>query len=272
VTRATSPAARHAATLLGGELRTVTAVAGGDLAEVLSIALTDGRIAIVKGGPDPVAEAAMLAAIAAAGAPTPAVLAVDASVLVLEVLDADGRRDPAWLDLGRVLALLHGAHGPRFGWANDYAFGRLAIANGWSDDWPAFWAERRLVNQLSGLPADLAGRIEALAGDLPARLPAAPVPSLLHGDLWSGNVLVHGTRISGLIDPACYYGDAEVDFAMLRLFATPGPELAGAYGPLAPGHAARRPIYQLWPAIVHLRLFGAAYQPLVERLLSEAGG
>lgn len=83
-------------------------------------------------------------------------------------------------------------------------------------------------------------------------------------------VAAHG-RLSGLIDPACYRGHGEVDLAMLSLFGAPGPAFAAGYGALEPGAETRRPIYRLWPAIVHLRLFGGGYRGLVERLLDEAG-
>ena len=148
---------------------------------------------------------------------------------------------------------------------------RMRVDNSWSDAWPDFWGQRRLLNQAPYLPAGLGHRIEALVRDLPEHLPRHPVPSLLHGDLWGGNVLVAGSRISGLIDPACYYGHAEVDFAMLGLFDRPGPALFAAYGGPEPGYDARLPIYQLWPALVHLRLFGAGYRKLVERLLTAVG-
>jgi fructosamine-3-kinase len=98
-------------------------------------------------------------------------------------------------------------------------------------------------------------------------LPEAPPPSLLHGDLWSGNILVKEGRLAALIDPACYYGDAEVDLAMLTLFDTPAETFWEAYGPLEPGWGERRLAYQLFPALVHLRLFGASYAGLARRLL-----
>jgi fructosamine-3-kinase len=101
-------------------------------------------------------------------------------------------------------------------------------------------------------------------------LPSA-APALLHGDLWSGNILVRDGRLAALIDPACYHGDAEVDLAMLTLFDSPPDEFWEAYGPLEPGWRERRPIYQLFPALVHLRLFGAGYAGLADRLLGEIG-
>ena len=120
------------------------------------------------------------------------------------------------------------------------------------------------------LPVDLVRRVERLAADLPERLPARPIPALLHGDLWTGNVLVDGPRVAALIDPACYRGHAEVDLAMPTLFGASGAAFWDAY-PVAPGWAERRPIYRLWPAIVHLLLFGEGYRSLVGRSLREAG-
>lgn len=276
---------QRAAALLGARLERRSPIAGGDLSEVVAIELDDGRAVIVKSGPSPAIEAGMLEAIAATGAPAPAVLACDDAVLVLEQLPSTGHISGAWRDLGAILARLHAdprdagapgdAAGPnvalRYGWHADYAFGNVAIDNSSTDAWPSFWAERRLSNQLSFLPRPLAARVESLARDLGNRLPAEPPAALLHGDLWGGNILVDGARISGLIDPACYYGDAEVDLAMLRLFNQPGPELFAAYGSPAPGHEERLPIYQLWPALVHFRLFGAGYTGMVERMLSAAG-
>ncbi|WP_284245528.1 fructosamine kinase family protein, partial [Methylobacterium haplocladii] len=174
-------------------------------------------------------------------------------------------------DLGRAVARLHAATGERYGWAQDFAFGRVAIKNGWSADWPAFWAERRLLCHVPHCDPALGRCVESLAASLSRRLPARPRPALLHGDLWGGNVLCHGARVSGLIDPACYYGHAEVDLATLALFGRPGPAFREAYGPAEPGFSERVPLYQLWPALVHLRLFGAGYRGMVAGLLDAVG-
>lgn len=266
-----SDLARRAGELLGIGIVEVRPMSGGSLSHCVGLRLEDGRAAVAKTGPAPREEARMLTAIARAGAPAPAVLAADERVLVIERLPDAGAGPGAGADLGRVVARLHATAGERYGWPADYAFGTVAIENAWSDDWPAFWGERRLLCHAGGLPAPLQRRIEALAADLPNRLPKRPRPALLHGDLWGGNVLYAGDRVSGLIDPACYHGHAEVDLAMLALFGRPGPAFSAAYGASEPGAAERAPIYKLWPALVHLRLFGAGYRGMVEDFLEAAG-
>ncbi len=263
--------ARAAASLLGAPLRETAALHGGDLSHVLRIILADGRTAVVKGGAAPRTEAAMLRAMEATGAPVPHVLEVTDTVLVLQHLAHSGSLAGAWGSLGAALGRLHAAHGDRYGWPTNYAFGAVTIENAWSDNWPDFWASRRLLVHAPHIPVALGNRIDVLARDLPNRLPQRPPPSLLHGDLWGGNVLVAGHEVSGLIDPACYYGHAEVDIAMLGLFDHPTPAFFASHGALDAGAEARLVIYRLWPALVHLRLFGATYRPLAERLLTKSG-
>ena len=263
--------AQRGAALLGGTLRRGEELGGGSLSRLARITLDDGREAIVKTGPSPETEAAMLRAIRAAGAPAPKVLAADGDVLVLEVLPNDGGLGGAWPDLGSVLARLHAAKKEGYGWTADYAFGPVAIVNRASDAWPQFWSDNRLLVNVPYVGTGLARRLERLCADLANRLPRHPAPSLLHGDLWGGNVLVSGRNVSGLIDPASYYGHGEVDIAMLMMFDHPPAAFFSAYGPLPPGHDERLAIYRLWPALVHLRLFGSGYRPMVERLLSDLG-
>jgi fructosamine-3-kinase len=263
--------AEKGAELLGGKLRKSQSLSGGCLNEIVRITLDDGREAVVKEGPAPKAEAAMLQAIAVSGAPAPAVLAASDEALVIEVVPTGGSLSAAWRSLGEAAATLHSARGSAYGWPENYAFSHVAIVNDWKKRWPDFWAESRLLPSCPHISSALARRVEALAADLPNRLPAEPAPALLHGDLWSGNVLVAGNRVSALIDPACYYGHAEVDLAMLNLFSSPPAGFYETYGALEPGHEERLGIYQLWPALVHLRLFGESYRPMVQRLLSSAG-
>ena len=134
----------------------------------------------------------------------------------------------------------------------DYAFGSVAIPNAPCADWPTFWAERRLIASPEALPGDIVRKLKQLTARLPDLLPARPSAALLHGDLWRGNLHFSGGR-GYLIDPACYYGHAEVDLAMLTLFGQPSSAFWEGYGALEPGHEGRRAIYQLWPALVHLR-------------------
>ncbi|MDR9391179.1 MAG: fructosamine kinase family protein [Trueperaceae bacterium] len=266
-----TPLATRIAAALGRRVVREAPLGGGDLGAVRRVTLDDGRTVVAKAGTGLRREARMLAALRVAGAPTPDVLHVDDDVLVLEDVPDAGRLDAAtWEDLGAVLARLHADVGTAYGWDEDAAFGDVVLANAWTDAWPRFWAERRLAAHLPHLPPDLAARVERLAGTLDARLPAHPPAALLHGDLWTGNVLASGGRVTALIDPAAYRGHGEVDLAMLHLFGRPGPTLDAAYG-APPDAGERRPIYQLEPALVHLRLFGPGYRGLVDRLLRMTG-
>ena len=264
------PLAAEAALLLGQPVTRAERLHGGDLSVVLRLHLAPQGTAIAKSGPFPRREAAMLRAIAAAGAPAPDVLAASDKALILQDLpETGGVTAPAWSDIGLALRGLHAAIGPHYGWDNDYAFGPVPIRNAPRATWPGFWAENRLLPELPHLPATLHAPLERLAARLPEWLPSHPPASLLHGDLWAGNVMVDGPRLSALIDPASYYGHAEVDLAMLSLFGRPHPALRESYGQSPEGWPIRRAIYQLWPAIVHLRLFGAGYLPLAQRLLAQ---
>jgi fructosamine-3-kinase len=259
------------AALLGETVVDVLRLQGGDLSEVVRVRLASARSVVAKLAGTARQEAAMLDAIRSAGAPAPAVLAVTDGLLVLEDLGEDEGAGSAWGDLGCVARRLHAATGPRYGWTADYSFGALPIPNAPLHDWPAFWAERRLLAHADRLPSDLAARVERLSGRLCDLLPRAPRASLLHGDLWTGNVMAREGRVKGLIDPACCYGDAEADLAMLCLFASPPSVFWEGYGTTAAGLEDRRPVYQLWPALVHLHLLGAGYRGLVQRLLTQLG-
>ncbi|GAB4282279.1 MAG: hypothetical protein Kow0058_00680 [Roseovarius sp.] len=280
------------AAVLGTRVVGLCPLQGGDLSTVTRADLADGRQVVAKTGPRARREARMLRAMAAAGAAVPRLLHAGADLLILDHVPPLAADAAGWRMLGQELARMHRAGGAgldagagtgagagdddggppagRYGWPEDDAFGAQAIANRPDDDWPRFWARNRLLPFTAHLDARLARRIETLSARLPERLPAAPAPALLHGDLWVGNVIFARPR-PVLIDPACYRGDAEVDLAMLALFGTPPAAFAAGYGPLPPGHAERRPIYQLWPALVHLRLFGAGYLGLVEGLLARCG-
>ncbi len=233
------------------------------------------------------AEAEGLAALAATGTVrVPSVAAcggvADGAFLALEWVDlrAGGGRDAA---LGRALAALHRCTGPRFGWASDNAIGATPQPNGWDEDWARFFATRRIAPQLlraasQSSPAWL-GEGERLLARIPALLRGhTPAPSLLHGDLWSGNAACDEQGRPVVFDPAVYYGDREADLAMTELFGGFGADFHAAYReawPVDPGHDLRRDLYNLYHVLNHFNLFGGAYgshaRRLIGRLLAAGG-
>ena len=184
----------------------------------------------------------------------------------LEFLELQGSGD--WKAMGRMLASLHRHRGPRFGWHRDNYIGLAPQKNGWCDDWREFWRERRMRPQveMAGLDIDL----EAVAGLLQNH---KPQPSLLHGDLWSGNA---GFTKDGpvVFDPAAYYGDREADLAMTELFGGFPREFYHAYNeafPLPEGYEKRKHLYNLYHLLNHLNLFGAGYLGQVKSTLRVLG-
>ena len=186
--------------------------------------------------------------------------------LLLEFLELRASGD--FTALGTMLAALHRSQGERCGWARDNYIGSTPQQNGWGESWAAFWRERRLEPQLA-LAASNGYRI-----DVPPvwRLleQHEPAPSLLHGDLWSGNAgfLPDGAPV--LFDPAVYYGDREADLAMTELFGGFPPAFYAAYNgawPLAPGYNERKQLYNLYHLLNHLNLFGGGYLAQVRGVL-----
>ncbi len=264
--------AQRVAALTGTPEQQIERLSGGDLSQVLLLRRLDGRCTVAKGGPAVGTEAAMLRALAGAGVPAPVVEGEFDGILLLEHVPNDSVFSArAWVDIGTSLRRLHEHEGERYGWPVDFRIGTVELNNREGNDWPRFWAEQRLVPTASVLDRPWRERIERLAPRLGDLLPASPRASFLHGDLWTGNILVANGRVAALIDPACYHGDPEVDLAMLSLFATPPGEFQESYGALDPGWEERRAVYQLFPALVHLRLFGQSYASLADRLLVRLG-
>lgn len=264
-----TPTARIA-NLAGAEVASRIPLHGGDLSKVERVDLSDGRRIVAKHGPYVDREAEMLRVMSDSGAPMPAVLGQTDGLILLEYLLESRATPQGWASLGQSLRRLHDCTTETYGWSEDYAFGTVGIPNTQMTDWPRFWAEQRLLAGTQSLPPDITPRLQALAHRLPDLLPQHPPAALLHGDLWGGNVLFTD-QTAYFIDPACYFGDAEVDLAMLTLFGRPPDAFFDAYGALCPGHEKRRPVYQLWPALVHLRLFGAGYRGMVTGLLDSLG-
>lgn len=185
--------------------------------------------------------------------------------------------------LGCALARMHRAETPRgprrerFGWHRDNWIGGTPQPNAWSDDWCAFFRDRRLAPQLALAAANGFGDALRRDGDdLLAAMPAlldghAPAPSLVHGDLWSGNVATLRDGAPVVFDPAPYVGDREVDLAMSELFGGFGNAFATAYRkawPLDPGYPLRRDLYNVYHLLNHTNLFGEAYLARTTRTLA----
>ena len=166
-----------------------------------------------------------------------------------------------------MLARLHRHTSDRFGWASDNWIGLAPQENGWCGSWSDFWLEKRMKPQLrraegNGLHFGKLDFLKILDDHQPA-------PSLLHGDLWSGNV---GFTREGpvIFDPAVYYGDREADLAMTELFGGFPREFYAAYDGafrLDPGYANRKHLYNLYHLLNHLNLFGAGYLGQVQATL-----
>lgn len=278
---------REVTAAVGSRLRQIGALGGGCVSPAFRVDLVDGRSLFLKLQPEGAAgdvlaaEAASLARLAgSATVRVPAVLAAGTDWLALEWLEPAAADDGLWRDLGRRLARLHRRTDASFGLAEDNFIGPLQQQNSPSSSWPEFWWRRRLEPQLARarplLGTAVVDGFESLRPQLPELLAAAAVdgPSLLHGDLWRGNV--HATRgAAALIDPSSYFGHREVDLAMASLFGGFPAAFREAYDaewPLQRGWQRRRSVYQLYYLLVHVNLFGRGYVASTEATLRAALG
>ena len=202
--------------------------------------------------------------------------------IVLEYLPLGGGGRAVMSRFGEQLARMHRHTTDRFGWQRDNTIGSTPQINTWCDDWLEFWREHRLGYQLQlakrhGMNSRTLQRGERLQERLADFFSAyQPQPSVLHGDLWSGNygVLDNGEPV--IFDPATYYGDREADLAMTELFGGFGSEFYDAYNaawPLDSGYKIRKTFYNLYHIINHFNLFGGGYASqaaaMIDRLLAE---
>jgi len=200
--------------------------------------------------------------------------------LVTEHLALGGRGDP--VALGEGLAAMHRISREQYGWFRDNTIGSTHQDNTLSDDWITFWQVRRLQFQLDlaarkGAAGRLLSQGEKLLVELPALFDSyEPEASLLHGDLWSGNVAYTQKGEPTIFDPGVYYGDREADLAMTELFGGFGADFYAAYNnawPLDCGYRTRKTLYNLYHILNHFNMFGGGYerqaQGMVDSLLSE---
>ena len=272
---------------LGSAVGQAGSLSGGDINLAHQIELADGRRLFVKtNARSPrgmfAAEARGLRWLAEPGAlRIPDVVAVarpedEHQFLVLELI-ARGRPAADFDErLGSGLAALHRTGAPGFGLDHDNFIGWLPQANGSLPTWAEFYRTRRLEAQLkravdegTATPRMRRG-FERLFAALDDLLGPPEPPARLHGDLWNGNLLCDDRGAPCLIDPAVYGGHREIDLAMMRFFGGFGPRVFAAYEeawPLADGDQARVPLYQLYPLMVHVNLFGGGYVGSAEAML-----
>ena len=257
---------RVAATL-GVGVVDVTRLDGGQVGTVDRVDLADGRSVVAKTGETPLTvEARMLEHLRGAGLPTPGVLYASDALLVLSyVPGGDDLTPDAERDAADALARLHDRSAEAFGFPYDTLSGPYRPHNPWTHSWPAFFRDHRLMTVARAardegtLPDAAFERVETLAADLDALL-CEPEPALLHGDVHRGNLRVADGRVT-FLDPACYYGHAEVDLAYVDWTETFGGAFAERYRErrdVDDGYGERRPVYQLYPLLEHVRYFGAA--------------
>jgi fructosamine-3-kinase len=275
---------------MGQEVVSSRRLGGGDINDAFAVTLADKKQVFVKTNAN--APRGMFEAEARGlkwlGAPAvlrvPEVLATSksspggSSFLVLELIRSAPRARAFDEQLGRGLAKLHRSGSNGFGLDHDNFIGRLPQDNTPANTWAEFYGTFRLEAQLrmasdaglatAGLVQDMGRLIDRLPGLVGPEEP----PSRLHGDLWGGNLHVDEHGKPCLIDPAVYGGHREMDLAMMRLFGGFGPGVFEAYEdewPLSAGHEDRVPLYQLYPLMVHVNLFGSTYLGSVGRALRQ---
>ncbi|MBL8131424.1 MAG: fructosamine kinase family protein [Anaerolineae bacterium] len=212
--------------------------------------------------------------------PVPEVFHAEPALLVMEYVPGENRiSDSVQEHAADLMAALHGITSSGFGLDFDTLIGGLRQPNPWSDDWIDFFRDQRLLYmadvalRAGVLPLAVRRRIDALAARLEDWLIEPEHPALIHGDLWTGNILAFDGAVAAFIDPAIYYADPEIELAFTTLFGTFDDGFFVRYAeqrPIQPGFfEERRDLYNLYPLLVHVRLFGGHYVDAVERTLDK---
>jgi fructosamine-3-kinase len=200
-------------------------------------------------------------------------------VIMMEYIESRPLARNFWVKLGHQLAALHRQTAPAFGLEADNYIGSLPQRNTWHTSWVDFFITNRLEYQLAlaeqhrRIDKALRKQMEKLYSKLHNLLPQEP-PALLHGDLWSGNLISDENGLPCLIDPAVYYGHREAELAFTQLFGGFDPAFYAAYQEayaLQPGFDQRAELYNLYPLLVHVNLFGGGYLAAVQRILARYG-
>jgi fructosamine-3-kinase len=269
--------------VLGARPNRVSPLSGGCIGDVSLAEMPDGSRMVVKsagasGTLD--LEGWMLRYLAERSRlPVPRVIHAEPTLLVMEFVEGESRfeRD-AERHAAELLAELHEITSERYGLERDTLIGGLHQPNSTTVSWVEFFREQRLLfmaqeaSDAGRLPARVLDRVRRLADKLSDLIGEPAPPSLIHGDVWTTNVLARDGRITAFLDPAVYYADREIELAFITLFGTFGRAFFERYAERRPIRAGffetRRDLYNLYPLLVHVRLFGGGYVPQVEGILS----
>jgi fructosamine-3-kinase len=200
----------------------------------------------------------------------------NSAYLVLEWIDFGRGSRQAWTEMGRQLARLHQFQkASAFGWERNNTIGSTPQINDWTANWSDFFTQHRIGYQLH-LGHQNGGHFpkeETLLAVIPERLADhTPKPSIVHGDLWSGNAAIRQSGQPVIFDPATYWGDREVDLAMTELFGGFPSEFYRGYNdvfPLDSGYQSRKTLYNLYHILNHFNLFGGSYESQANRMIDQ---
>lgn len=274
---------------LGTRLTSARPMGGGCVGEVYRAALSDGSTVVAKvdrtGGEASLSlEGYMLRYLAEhSRLPVPEVYHAADELLIMEYVEGGGEASPtAERDAAELLAELHGVISTEFGHERDTLIGGLHQPNPWTASWVEFFRDHRLLymaheaQRAGRLPEEDLQRIDRLAGRFDEYIGEPESASLIHGDVWSGNVVSSGSGgIAAFLDPAIYHADPEMELAFISLFGTFGESFFEHYGEIRPVESGffevRRDLYNLYPLLVHARLFGGGYLGAVQNTLARFG-
>ena len=272
---------------LGERLRSARPMGGGCIGEVYRVELEDGTSLVAKvdreGESHLEREAYMLRYLRETSElPVPEVYHGSERLLLMQFVEGSSRfSDGAERHAAELLSALHGITADAYGHERDTLIGSLNQPNPWTESWVEFFRDQRLLylarvaHEAGRLPAEDLKRVERLAERLREYLEEPGRPSLIHGDVWSANVLASGGRITAFLDPAIYHADPEIELSFISLFNSFGDaffeyyrEIRGIRDGFFEG---RRDLYNLYPLLVHVYFFGGGYLNSVRSTLRRFG-